>query len=563
LGWHIKTELGCFLSSLFNVFNDQPRRLSGFNALTHFSSRLVTISIDTVPRMIRFHLLLALFVVAAFAKAETYKNPVIPGDFPDPSLIRVGNEFWATATSSEWGPQFPLLHSTNLLDWELVGSVFEHRPDWAVANFWAPEISEYHGKYYVYYVGRKKDGPLAVAVAMAEKPSGPYKDYGPLVAQPDGSIDPVPVTNENDERYLVWKEDGNSRRQPTIIWAQQLTSDGLKLIGEPKEILRNDAPWEGAVVEGPFVVHRGEWFYLFYSGNGCCGRDCDYALGVARSQRLLGPWEKNPTNPILAGNANWKCPGHGSIVQDANERFWLLYHAYSARSFTYTGREALLDEVTFGTNGWPTINGGKGPSAQATAPPEVAQHLQACFKDNFAEPTLGPGWQWPQNNEPIYRLGTPKGGLELLPRPAFATNVLGAILSQRTVSGNYLATTVVDISDAKDGNFAGIAAIGDAANAVGLAVGDGKLMLWRVQKGVHQKIVSLDAPKSEQMHLRVSATGGRLFQFAASADGQTWMSVGGPQTGDQLPPWDRATRVGITVGGTRDAVGRFLSFEMR
>jgi len=519
------------------------------------------VSIGTVAKMNRF-CLLVLLVLAVSAKAETYKNPVIPGDYPDPSLIRVGNEFWATATSSEWGPQFPLLHSTNLLDWELVGSVFEHRPDWAVANFWAPEISEYHGKYYVYYVGRKKDGPLAVAVAIAEKPSGPYKDYGPLVAQPDGSIDPVPVTNENDERYLVWKEDGNSRRQPTIIWAQQLTSDGLKLISEPKEILRNDAPWEGAVVEGPFIVHRGEWFYLFYSGNGCCGQDCDYALGVARSHRLYGPWEKCPANPILAGNANWKCPGHGSIVQDANERFWLLYHAYSARSFTYTGREALLDEVTFGTNAWPTINNGKGPSALANAPPEVARHVQPPFKDDFAAPTLGPGWQWPQNNEPIYRLGNSRG-IELSPRPAFATNLLGAILSQRTVSGNYVATTVADISDAKAGNFVGIAVIGDTANAVGLAVGDGKLMLWRVQKGVHQQILSIDAPKCEQIHLRVSATGGRLFKFVASADGQSWMPIGAPQTGDQLPPWDRAIRVGLTVGGTREAIGRFLSFELQ
>jgi beta-xylosidase len=514
--------------------------------------------------MIRFHLLPAVFLLAISAKADTYKNPVIPGDFPDPSIIRVGNEFWATATSSEWGPQFPLLHSTNLVDWELVGSVFEHRPDWAVANFWAPEISEYHGKYYVYYVGRKKGGPLAVAVAMAEKASGPYKDYGPLVAQSDGSIDPVPVTNENDERYLVWKEDGNSQRRPTIIWAQQLTPDGLKLVGEAKEILRNDATWEGAVVEGPFIVHRGEWFYLFYSGSGCCGRDCNYALGVARAQRLLGPWEKNPANPILAGNLNWKCPGHGSIVQDANERFWLLYHAYSTRDFIYAGREALLDEVKFGTNGWPTINGGKGPSAEATASAEVAQHVPKTFKDTFAEPTLNPGWGWPQDNEPICRLGTsPKGGLELAPRPAFATNLLGAILSQRTVSGNYSATAVVDVSETKAGSFVGIAAIGDAANAVGLAVGDGKLMLWRVQRGVHEKIVSLDAPKSEQIQLRVSATGGRLFQFAASVDGQTWTTVGATQGGDQLPPWDRGIRVGLTVGGTRDAVGRFLSFELR
>src|SRR5271170_2079552 len=75
-----------------------------------------------------------------------YKNPVIAGDHPDPSIIRVGKDFWATCTSSEWGPQFPLFRSTDLVNWELTGAVFAHRPDWAVGNFWAPEISEYQGR---------------------------------------------------------------------------------------------------------------------------------------------------------------------------------------------------------------------------------------------------------------------------------------------------------------------------------------------------------------------------------------------------------------------------------
>jgi len=93
---------------------------------------------------------------------EFYRNPVICGDHPDPSIIRAGNDFWATCTSSEWGPEFPLLHSTDLVNWELTGSVFAHRPHWAVANFWAPEISEYKGHYAVYYVGRKRAGPLSL-----------------------------------------------------------------------------------------------------------------------------------------------------------------------------------------------------------------------------------------------------------------------------------------------------------------------------------------------------------------------------------------------------------------
>src|SRR5436190_9369234 len=162
----------------------------------------------------------------------SYHNPVIPGDHPDPSVIRVGAEFWATSTSSEWGPQFPLLHSKDLVNWKLSGVVFAHRPEWAVGNSWAPEISEHNGRYAIYYVGRKRGGPLAVAVATADKPSGPYTDHGPMVAQEAGSIDPVAATDEKGLRYLIWKEDGNSRKRPTPIWAQRLDDAGTKLIGE-------------------------------------------------------------------------------------------------------------------------------------------------------------------------------------------------------------------------------------------------------------------------------------------------------------------------------------------
>ena len=247
-------------------------------------------------------------------------------------------------------------------------------------------------------------------------------------------------------------------------------------------------------------------------------------------------------------------------MQDNNERFWLLYHAYSSRNFIYAGREALLDEVKFGTNDWPTINGGKGPSAEAMSPPEAAQHAGGAFTDDFAGQALSPGWEWPQDNEPIYQVGTPKGGLELSPRPAFATNLLGAILSQRTTSGNYLATAVADIAEAKAGSFVGIAVIGDAANAIGLAVAEGKLMLWRVQKGVHQKIVSADAPKSEKIHLRVSATGGRSFQFSASADGQTWQSVGGPLDRRAPSAMGSGHSRGVDGGRRKEGSGAFSVF---
>lgn len=496
-----------------------------------------------------------------------YQNPVLAGDYPDPSVIRAGSDFWATATSSEWGPQFPILHSVDLVNWEQIDSVFRHRPEWAAGNFWAPEISQFNGKYFVYYVGRKKGGPLAVAVATAEKPDGPYTDHGPLVSQPAGSIDPVPVTGEDGKRYLIWKEDGNSRKLPTILWIQQLTEDGVKLVGERKEILRNDAPWEGAVVEGPFVVKHGDYFYLFYSGNGCCGRGCSYALGVARAKSLLGPWEKNPGNPILAGNEQWKCPGHGSITEDGKGRYWLLYHSYSAQDFVFTGREGMLDEVRFQESGWPQINNGKGPSVVSPTPFGTGQkrifnsELKKGFVDQFDETTLRPGWQWPQADEPRYELSAGgRHGLVLHAPEWKGTNFVGAILARATTSGNYEAITAVDAP--KPGVIAGIAAIGDEGNLTGLAVSGGKLLLWRRDRGDQKILTQADAPPGAKLRLRFSAAEGRTYRFFARNEAQPWKEIGSAQSGDQLPPWDRSMRVGLTVGGIADAEARFEEFRM-
>lgn len=290
----------------------------------------------------RFTVAAALLAVPLFAA----HNPVLPGDYPDPPVIRVGKDYWATATTSQWLPALPVLHSTDLQNWKIVGHVLPRKPAWAATNFWAPEIAEDNGRFFVYNTAKKVGGPLCVAVATAPAPAGPWMDHGPLVCQEAGSIDAEPVTDENGDRYLVWKEDGNSRKQSTPLWAQRLSANGTKLTGEPRELFRNDTAWEGSVVEGPFVLRRGEWFYLFYSGAGCCGVGCNYALGVARSRKLLGPWEKYAANPILAGNNTWKCPGHGSIVTDFSGRTFLLYQAYDALTPIYVGRQGMLDEVT-------------------------------------------------------------------------------------------------------------------------------------------------------------------------------------------------------------------------
>ncbi|MFN7948029.1 MAG: family 43 glycosylhydrolase [Blastocatellia bacterium] len=498
---------------------------------------------------------LCLLLTAGRAQGVTYSNPVLAGDYPDPSVIRVGNDYWATATTSQWAPLFPILHSRDLVNWQLVGAAMHKRPEWSDGSYWAPEISEHKGRFFIYYTGRKKGGPLCVAVATADKAAGPYTDHGPLVCQDAGSIDAMPVTDENGERYLVWKEDGNSRNQPTPLWAQRLSADGTKLTGEKHELMRNDARWEGNLIEGPYILRRGDYFYLFYSGNACCGRQCNYALGVARSKKLLGPWEKNPNNPILAGNDDWKCPGHGSIVTDPRGRTFLLYHAYHPKSFVYTGREALLDEVKWNADGWPVINEGKGPSRQAASPfgrPE--RNAEYAFFDDFKSPRLQPGWQWPQANEPSVTIRN--GSLLLSPNAAHADDPIGAVLARSTTLGDYTATTLLDLRGMKAGAVAGLAAYGNPENALGIAVGDGKIRLWRREKGQHKVVTELDAPQAPALYLRMTASGGNRFRFAISTDGREWKDAGEDE-GSYLPPWDLSVRVALTAGGSAGAAGKF------
>lgn len=496
------------------------------------------------------------------ARAEMfYQNPVITGDHPDPSIIRVGKDFWATCTSSAWGPLFPLLRSTDLVNWEQTGAVLSRRPDWAVGDFWAPEISEFNGKYFVYFVARQTNGRLSVSVATADQPGGPYTAHDPIVAQEDGSIDPAPVVDTNGVRYLIWKQDGNSRGQPTPIWLQRLNDDGTKLVDAPHELIRNDAAWEGGVVEGPFILRRNDWFYLFYSGNGCCGAGCNYALGVARARSLQGPWEKNPANPILAGNETWKCPGHGSIVQAERGGYFLLYHAYSANGTIFTGREGLLDEVKFGPDDWPTINNGNGPSKQFVSPAGAVQKaVGANYAEDFSGVNLESGWQWPQNREPIHRL---QNGKLLLAAGGRGTNFLAAVLARSTTAPDYVATATIETGSLKPGCAAGLCAFGDSENAMGAAFCDGRIITWRRDKGVTRQLAQQPAPDAPKLFLQLTARHGFHFQLAVSADGEKWQPCGEAADAKNLPPWDRSVRVALTVGDMPNAEGTFDSFSIK
>ena len=435
------------------------------------------------------------------------------------------------------------------------------------------EVSD---RFLLWYVGKKRGGPLCIAVATAGQPNGPYVDHGPLVCDEDGSIDPCFARDEQGEPYLIWKEDGNSQGRPTPIWAQRLEQDLLHLTGPRTQLIVNDQPWEEGVVEGPYIMRHKSHFYMFYAGNSCCGKDCKYAEGVARADRLLGPWEKFSGNPLIGANDRWRCPGHGTAVRIEShgkqpEQQYLLYHAYPAEGPVYVGREAILDEIAWtdsgpdGDGGWPTVNSGKGPGKPAHTP-------VIDFSDSFESPQLGPSWQWPVNTSPTVVAG---GGVLTvgipLHSPFSAAPVESAILAIPNPAGErYRACVILDSPMRSDpALWAGLAVIGDPFNTIGLGVRGSternsfSLTLWQ-RRGATQKVLWLQTiPATTSISLEAHSISGAHLQFCFSLDGNNWQDAGAAYDDSDLPAWDRALRLGLLLEGPKGSSATFGRFELR
>ena len=288
-----------------------------------------------------------------------YTNPVIPGDCPDPGVLRDGSTYVLTCTSGNAADAFPIYTSPDLAHWSPAGHVFPSasRPKWATSDFWAPEIHKVGSHYVAYFSARNTaDGKLSVGAASAPSATGPFTDLGaPLIHDPNmGLIDASEITASSQIPYVLWKEDGNAVGKPTPIHAQQLAPDGLSLVGSPSTLITNDQAWEGALVEGPFMVERSGTFYLFYSGNSYASTA--YAIGVARGASPTGPMTKAAA-PILVTGGAWAGPGHCSVLDTPAGDTAIVYHAWPSNCVggQGCGRATLLDEIAWDGSGWPSV----------------------------------------------------------------------------------------------------------------------------------------------------------------------------------------------------------------
>ncbi|HZX06339.1 glycoside hydrolase family 43 protein, partial [Kribbella sp.] len=242
-----------------------------------------------------------------------FSNPVYDGGFADPQIIAVGNEYYAFATNGALG-NVQTLTSRDLVSWEAVGDAMPVVPGWTVPGWvWAPEVAVHApDRYVMYYTSRDAAAERqAVGVAVASAPEGPYvdKSTSPLISQvaEGGSIDASPFQDFSGRRWLYWKNDGNAIGVDTWIYVSELSDDGLTLVGPVHRMIKQDLPWEGALVEAPYMVERDGKFHLFYSGNAY--DKAAYAVGHALCESPIGPCVKSG-DPILASSPDAAGPGH-------------------------------------------------------------------------------------------------------------------------------------------------------------------------------------------------------------------------------------------------------------
>ena len=265
------------------------------------------------------------------------------------------------------------------------GDALPAKPSWAsrTQDFWAPHVARHGSTYYLYYSAKPdaalddQSRGLCLAVATASRPEGPFADIGnPLQCGPGFvNIDPMSYDDPaTGKRLLYW----GSGFGP--IKVQELAEDRISFAPGSAPIdlvpvVKSQDPNEyQKLVEGAWVIRRGGHYYLFYSGDNCCGPNAHYAVMVARSRSATGPFETRAAatgagnSVILERRGNWVAPGHNSIVEDEKGDLWIVYHAVDVRrprskpsDDVNTRRIMLIDRIVW-RDGWPVVLGpSEGP----------------------------------------------------------------------------------------------------------------------------------------------------------------------------------------------------------
>jgi arabinan endo-1,5-alpha-L-arabinosidase len=318
--------------------------------------------------------------VASNALVGTYTNPVFDVDFPDPTIVRASDGwYYAYATQTIINGRtinIQVARSKDLINWEHLGDALPIKPAWAnqTQKFWAPHVSQFGDTFYLYYSADPNTlTGLCLAVATAKSPRGPFTDSGQPLKCGESfiNIDPMAFDDQRTgKRLLYW----GSGFQP--IKVQELAPDRVSFMPGSQAVdlvmpIKDENPDNyQRLIEGAWLTERDGYYYLFFSGDNCCGDKAHYAVLVARSKSPLGPFETmaqargKSNSAILERNERFIAPGHNSVIRDAAGQDWIFYHAIDSKNRFLKNdisgdrdvrRIMLMDRLIY-RSGWPAID---------------------------------------------------------------------------------------------------------------------------------------------------------------------------------------------------------------
>ena len=398
---------------------------------------------------------------ASAAEVAAYRNPILGGDHPDASPIRVGDDFYLTHSSFDYAPGLLIWHSRDLINWKPVAAALHSY----VGGVWAPYLCEYQSRFYIYFPA---DGRLRVV--YADHPTGPWSDPIDLGIN---AIDPAHIA-ENGRRFLYMN--GGQMAE--------LNADGLSVKTPPRPVVE---PWpipagtrvECVCLEAPKVMEHNGWFYLNVAEGGTGGPATSHSVISARSRHADGPWEYSPYNPIVhtaSRDDRWLSLGHGRLVDTPQGKWYMTVHSYE-NSYRTLGRQLLLLPVEWTADGWLRVPAGVAADSAIPMPiPGTSQQAFADPSDDFTTPTLGLQWGFWHEFDAT-RFTTGNGALKLLARgKSFADSS-----ALTTPVGGHSYTVEVDCEIAP-GCASGLLLFYDPEHATGIML-DGEGIGVRIANG--------------------------------------------------------------------------------
>ena len=465
----------------------------------------------------------------------TYKNPILHADYSDPDAIRVGDDYYLTASSFNAVPGLPILHSKDLVNWELINHVFTKQKPLDVFDkpqhgngVWAASIRYHDGEFYIFY----PDPDYGIYVTKTKNPAGEWSEPF-LIKSGRGLIDPCPLWDDDGKAYLVSAFAGSRAGFKSVLIVSKMSADGTKLLDDG--VLIYDGHDANSTIEGPKFYKRNGFYYIFAPAGGV---STGWQL-VLRSKSIYGPYDEKIV--LAQGNSRVNGPHQGAWVQTQTGEDWFL-HFQDKGAY---GRVLHLQPMTW-KNDFPVIGtdkdgDGTGEPVATYKKPNVGANFPVITppdSDEFNDKQLGLQWQWHANFQQSWAFMFPaKGVLRMnsVQTPDNYKNLWNApnLLLQKFPAEEFAATAKITLNPRFENEKFGLLIMGLDYSYIGVTTKNGKFYVAQAgakdaDKGTAETENVPFALNSNAFYLRVKVSKGALCSFSFSLDNKTFTNVGIP-----------------------------------